>query len=164
MWLLWFFLAGGLDVVTRKARIALVRKHMLAGFPAPGNEADAAVVEDGRVLELLGGEEFLAVRAQFETFDDPHIAGVIEAVVGDGGGLEASGLDDQCRAVPMRAGKALLGGGIVAFGLTAVEKQHTYHVVILELHNNELVTLEDLDRKGALHRIDDGWCLAGVFG
>ena len=62
---------GGLGVVARETRVALVGKHVLAGFLAPGNEAYTAVLEDGRILEFLRGEQFPAVWTQLETLVDP---------------------------------------------------------------------------------------------
>src|SRR5437763_1923732 len=66
-----------LRVVARETGVALVGKNVLAGLFAPGNEPDSAIVQDRRILELLRGEQSLAVRAQPEAFQHADVGRVV---------------------------------------------------------------------------------------
>src|SRR6478736_5440708 len=63
-------------VVLGEGRIAVVGVHVVALHAVPGDEADALVEQHLRILELLRGQQFLAIGRQLETLDDMHLVAV----------------------------------------------------------------------------------------
>src|SRR6185295_8283147 len=151
-------------ILERETRVAVVGIYVLARPLLPGDEARAAVVEHLRVLELLGGEERVAVIAQPEVLDHSHLVAVIEAVVRDGSGLEVRSLHQQRGAFPLACRKSELGMREVRWRVRPpIHEDDADEIEVLELEDDELGALEDLHRERPLHRIDDGGRLAGIL-